>query len=71
MTHVEDQNEQNIAVRGVFTSSQQKILFLIDGHRLNSRSYSMTFPDYAISLDKIKQIEVLRGPSSSILAMLH
>ena len=71
MTHVEDQNEQNIAARGLFTSSQQKILFLIDGHRLNSRSYSMTSPDYAISLDKIKQIEVLRGPSSSILAMLH
>lgn len=66
MTHVEDQNEQNIAARGVFTSSQQKILFLIDGHRLNSRSYSMASPDYAISLDKIKQIEVLRGPSSSI-----
>lgn len=66
ITHVEDQNEPNIAARGVFTSSQQKILFLIDGHRLNSRSYSMASPDYAISLDKIKQIEVLRGPSSSI-----
>lgn len=65
-THVEDQNESNIAARGVFTSSQQKILLLIDGHRINSRSYSMAAPDYAISLDKIKQIEVLRGPSSSL-----
>lgn len=65
-THVEDQNEQNIAARGIFTSSQQKILFLIDGHRLNSRSYSMASPDHSMSLDKIKQIEVLRGPSSSL-----
>lgn len=65
-THVEDQNEQNIAARGIFTSSQQKILFLIDGHRLNSRSYSMASADHSISLDKIKQIEVLRGPSSSL-----
>ncbi len=65
-THVTDQNEPNIAARGVFTSSQQKILFMVDGHRLNSRSYSMASPDYAISLDKIQQIEVLRGPASSL-----
>lgn len=65
-TSVEDQNEQNVAARGVFTSSQQKILIMIEGHRLNSRSYSIAAPDYGISLDKIKQIEVLRGPASSL-----
>lgn len=65
-TDVEDQNEINIAARGIFTSAQQKILFMINGHRLNSRSYAMASPDPSISLDKIKQIEVLRGPASSL-----
>ena len=65
-TSVEDQNEQNVAARGVFTSSQQKMLIMVEGHRLNSRSYSMAAPDYGISLDKIKHIEILRGPASSL-----
>ncbi len=65
-TDVEDQNEINVAARGIYTSAQQKILILINGHRLNSRSYSMAAPDFGISLDKVKQIEVLRGPASSL-----
>ena len=65
-TSVEDQNEINIAVRGIYTSSQQKVLFLLNGHRLNSHSYSMAAPDLSMSLDKIKQIEVLRGPASAV-----
>ncbi|MBT6145575.1 MAG: TonB-dependent receptor plug domain-containing protein, partial [Gemmatimonadetes bacterium] len=65
-TAVEDQNELNVAARGVFTSSQQKILVMVDGHRLNSRSYSMASPDYGIALHKIQQIEILRGPASSL-----
>lgn len=65
-TRVEDQNELNIAVRGVYTSSQQKILFLLNGYRLNSHSYSMASPDLSISIDKIAQIEVLRGPASAV-----
>lgn len=65
-TDIEDQNEINVASRGIYTSAQQKILILINGHRLNSRSYSMAAPDFGISLDKVKQIEVLRGPASSL-----
>lgn len=65
-TAVEDQNELNVAARGIYTSSQQKILFLLDGHRLNSHSYSMAAPDFTMSLDKIEQIEVLRGPASAV-----
>lgn len=63
---VQDHNEYNFAMRGVYASSQQKVLILLNGHRLNSRAYSMANPDYSISLDKIKQIEVLRGPASSL-----
>lgn len=66
MTAVEDHNELNIAMRGVYASSQQKILVMLDGHRLNSRAYSEANPDFSISLEKIKQIEVLRGPASSL-----
>ena len=54
ITLVQDHNEMNFAMRGVYASSQQKILILLDGHRLNSRSYSEANPDYSISLEKIK-----------------
>jgi iron complex outermembrane receptor protein len=66
MTLVADHNEMNVAMHGVYASSQQKILVLLDGHRLNSRAYSMANPDFSISLDKVRQIEVLRGPGSSL-----
>ncbi len=66
MVPVEDQNESNIAMRGIYSSSQQKILFLLNGHRLNSRSYSNAAPDHSIALDKLKQIEIIRGPGSSV-----
>lgn len=66
MTLVQDHNESNVSMRGIYGSSQQKILILQDGHRLNSRAYSAAPPDFAISLEKIKQIEVLRGPGSSL-----
>lgn len=65
-TAVEDHNEMNVSMRGIYASAQQKILFMVNGHRLNSRAYSMSNPDYSINLDKIKQIEVVRGPGSSI-----
>lgn len=65
-TAVEDHNEMNISMRGIYASAQQKILFLVNGQRLNSRAYSMANPDYSINLDKIKQIEVVRGPGSSL-----
>lgn len=65
-TQVQDHNEYNVAFRGVYTSSQQKFLILLDGHRLNSRAYSMASPDHSIALEKVKHIEVLRGPGSSV-----
>lgn len=65
-TNVQDHNEVNFSNRGVYASSQQKVLILLNGHRLNSRAYSMANPDFSISLDKIKQIEILRGPASSL-----
>jgi len=66
MTFVQDQNEVVVAMRGVYGSSQQKILVLIDGHVLNSRSYMASNPDFSIGLDNVDRIEVTRGPGSSI-----
>ena len=56
----------NIAMHGVYTSSQEKILIMENGHRLNLRTTNNSKPDYAISTEKIDHIEVLRGPASSL-----
>lgn len=66
MNSVESANEVNIAMHGIFSGGQQKILILLNGHRLNCRSTNGAAPDYSIGLEKVKQIEVLRGPASSL-----
>ena len=58
--------EMNMAMHGVYSTLQEKILVMQDGHRLNSRTNNSEALDYRTSLDKIKQIEVLRGPASSL-----
>ncbi len=65
--HIVDCNDDiNIAMRGIYSNSQEKILIMVNGHRLNSYCTNIAAPDYSISLEKIKQIEVLRGPASSL-----
>lgn len=59
-------SELNVALHGVYSSSQEKILILLDGHRLNSRATNSEAPDFRTSLKKVQQIEVLRGPASSL-----
>ncbi len=56
----------NVAMHGVYTSSQEKILVMENGHRLNLRATNNGKIDYAISTEKIDHIEVLRGPASSL-----
>lgn len=56
----------NVAMHGVYTSSQEKILVMENGHRLNMRATNNGKLDYAISTEKIDHIEVLRGPASSL-----
>ena len=56
----------NLAMHGVYTASQEKILIMENGHRLNMRSTNNGKLDYAISTEKINHIEVLRGPASSL-----
>ena len=66
ITIVETTNMDNISMHGIYTSGQEKILIMLNGHRLNTRSTNNATPDFSISLAKIKQIEVLRGPASSL-----
>ena len=56
----------NVAMHGVYTSSQEKILVMENGHRLNLRATNNGRLDYAISTEKIDHIEILRGPASSL-----
>ncbi len=56
----------NIAMHGVYTSGQEKILIMENGHRMNARSTNNGKVDYAFSTEKIDHIEVLRGPASSL-----
>lgn len=58
--------EDNVAMRGVYGLSQEGILVMLDGHRLNSITLNSEPFDFRNSLDKIKRIEVLRGPASSL-----
>lgn len=65
--HIIDSNDDiNIAMRGIYSNSQEKILIMLNGHRLNSYSTNTAAPNFSINLENLKQIEVLRGPASSL-----
>jgi len=66
MTIVDCNDDINIAMRGLYSKGQEKILIMLNGHRLNSYCTNIAAPDFSISLEKLKQIEVLRGPASSL-----
>lgn len=58
--------EANFSMRGMSGYSQEEVLFLLDGVRLNSYNTHSFAPDYRINIHNIKQIEVLRGSASSL-----
>ena len=66
MNIIDCNDDINIAMRGIYSNGQEKILIMLNGHRLNSYCTNIAAPDFSISLEKIKQIEVLRGPASSL-----
>ena len=63
---VDCNNDINVSMRSIHSSTQEKMLFMLNGHRLNSFLTNTAAPDFSISLEKVKQIEVLRGPASSL-----
>ena len=66
MNIIDCTNDINIAMRGIHSNGQEKILIMLNGHRLNSFATNIAAPDFSMSLDKVRQIEVLRGPASSL-----
>ena len=58
--------ESNFSMRGMFAYSQENVLIMLNGERLNSYCTNSIAPDYRIALNNIKQIEVLRGAASSL-----
>lgn len=66
MYMVDCNDDINLAMHGIYSNSQEKILIMLNGHRLNSYATNIAAPDFSISIDKVKQIEVLRGPASSL-----
>jgi len=66
MNIIDCNDDINISMRGVYGNGQEKILIMLNGHTLNSYSTNIASPDFSIGLEKLKQIEVLRGPASSL-----
>ena len=66
MNIIDCDDDINITMRGIYSNTQEKILIMLNGHRMNSHVTNTAAPDFSISLEKVKQIEVLRGPASSL-----
>lgn len=60
-----DWNERQFGTRGTANTTLQDVLILINGHRISDNLTSTNGPDW-ISLDYVKQIEMVRGPGSAI-----
>lgn len=65
-----DRNYSYVGVRGFGRPGDYntRILFLIDGHRLNDNVYDgvLVGTDGFLDVDLIKHVEIIRGPSSSL-----
>ena len=66
MSEVYENKTDNMSMHGAYSITQELILVMENGHRLNNRLNNGYAIDYSISTDKIERIEVLRGPASSL-----
>src|SRR5438094_7639487 len=63
---VSDTNEETVAVRGIFASTTNKILFLVNGHRMNDLMLGRYNTDQFLGMDAVERIEFIRGPGSAL-----
>jgi outer membrane receptor protein involved in Fe transport len=65
-----DRNYSYVGVRGLSRPGDYnaRILFLLDGHRINDNIYDGAYvgTEFPVDLDLIERIEIIRGPNSSI-----
>ncbi|MFA6030079.1 MAG: TonB-dependent receptor [Elusimicrobiota bacterium] len=56
----------NRGLNGSSTHTNKRILLLMDGRPVNDYFFGSFDPDERISIDKIRRIEILKGPASSL-----
>lgn len=60
------QEGESLAMHGAYSTGQELIMIMENGHCLNNHYNNVGQTSYLISTEKIDHIEVLRGPSSSL-----
>jgi iron complex outermembrane receptor protein len=63
---LQNDDEQILSVRGIYGTTNQKILVMRDGHALNEGNLDIPPTEYSLSIENIKKIEIIRGPGASI-----
>jgi outer membrane receptor protein involved in Fe transport len=63
---VSDANEEIVAVRGVFASTTNKILILVNGHRMNDLMLGRYNVDQFLGMEAVARVEFIRGPASAL-----
>ncbi|HKV24508.1 MAG TPA: TonB-dependent receptor [Candidatus Acidoferrum sp.] len=67
---INDRNYSYVGVRGLLSPGDYnaRILFLVDGHRLNDNIFDGAYvgTSFPVDIDLIDRIEVIRGPNSSV-----
>lgn len=63
---LQNDDEQILAVRGIFATTNQKILVLRDGSPLNEGNLDIPQTEYSLSVKNIQKIEIIRGSGASI-----
>jgi iron complex outermembrane receptor protein len=61
---VSDSNEVIAAVRGMYASTTNKILIMINGHRMNDLNLGRYNLDQFLGTDIIERVEFIKGPGS-------
>ncbi|MBN1185548.1 MAG: TonB-dependent receptor [Bacteroidales bacterium] len=63
---LQNDDEMIFAMRGIYATSNQKILVMRDGHSYNEGNLDIPQFEYSLSIENIKKIEIIRGPGASI-----
>jgi outer membrane receptor protein involved in Fe transport len=63
---VSDTNEEVVAVRGIFASTTNTILIMVNGHRMNDLMLGRYNTDQFLGMDVVERVEFIRGPASAL-----
>jgi outer membrane receptor protein involved in Fe transport len=63
---VSDVNEEIVGVRGLYASTTNKILILVNGHRMNDLMLGRYNADQYLGMQAVERVEFIRGPASAL-----